>query len=110
MAVKSVQIARNLRFNNDQLGVKCRRQMPIGRYTVDFCCLERKLIIELDGGQHAESKKDKTRTVFLNSLGFRVIRFWNNEVLENIDGVLEELQRTIAQEPSPSGRGQGEGT
>ena len=69
-----------------------RRQRPIGKYIVDFICLDAKLIIELDGGQHAENGAyDDKRTAFLVSLGYRVLRFWNNEVIENIDGVLERL-------------------
>ena len=70
-----------------------RRQRPIGKYIVDFICLDAKLIIELDGGQHAENVAyDDKRTAFLESLGHRVLRFWNNEVLENMDGVLERLR------------------
>ena len=69
-----------------------RRQRPIGKYIVDFICLDAKLIVELDGGQHAEYVAyDDKRTAFLGSLGYRVLRFSNNEVIENIDGVLERL-------------------
>ena len=70
-----------------------RRQRPIGKYIVDFICLDAKLIIELDGGQHANDVAyDERRTAFLRSLGYRVLRFWNSEVTENLDGVLERLR------------------
>ena len=69
-----------------------RRQRPIGPYIADFVCLEVSLIIEVDGGQHAEQiKEDEARTRFLEKAGFRVIRFWNNDVLANTDGVLEAI-------------------
>jgi very-short-patch-repair endonuclease len=80
-----------------QLGYKIRRQVPVGIYTADFLCLELKLIIEIDGGQHSDNEKDKKRTAFLNNLGFKVIRFWNNEVLGNIEGVLSTLTLTLSQ-------------
>jgi len=70
-------------------GLKFRRQQPIGRYIVDFVCFEKKIIIEVDGGQHAiETKKDTERDEWLRSQGFKVLRFWNNEVLTNTQGVL----------------------
>ena len=73
-----------------------RRQRPIGKYIVDFICLEAKLIVELDGGQHSESVLlDEKRTVFLASLGYHVVRFWNNEVLENMDGVLARIREHL---------------
>ena len=73
-------------------GLKFRRQHPIQQYIVDFICPERKLIIELDGGQHAQAiEYDEKRTQFLESKGYTVIRFWNNEVLTNIEGVYEVL-------------------
>jgi very-short-patch-repair endonuclease len=66
-----------------------RRQRPIGKYIVDFVCLETKLILEVDGGQHADQVEyDAVRTAFLESLGYRVLRFWNNDVLQNTDGVV----------------------
>jgi len=65
-------------------GYKFRRQLPIGPYIVDFCCLEQKLVIELDGGQHTIStQQDQNRDRFLNGEGFKVLRFWNNDLLEN---------------------------
>ena len=79
--------------------LKFRRQQPIGNYIVDFACLEKNIIIELDGGQHNETHNieyDAKRDEFLKSHGFKVIRIWNNEIFENIDGVLEYLERAIA--------------
>jgi very-short-patch-repair endonuclease len=71
---------------------KFRRQYPIGAFIADFCCYERRLVIELDGGHHAEHvDADQSRTDFFVSQGYRVLRFWNNEVIENIDGVLEKI-------------------
>ena len=70
-------------------GIKLRRQHPIGRYIVDFINLERKIIIELDGGQHLENKNDKLRDRWLEEQGYEVLRFWDNEVFNNIEGVLE---------------------
>lgn len=78
--------------------LKFRRQVPIDNYIVDFLCFEKRLIIELDGGQHS-SEQDASRTAYLESKGFLVIRFWNNEVLQNIEGVLEVISLTI-QTPS----------
>jgi len=80
------------RLRGRQLGgFKFVRQEPIDRYYVDFVCRERRLIIELDGGQHSEDPKDKQRDSALCALGYRVIRIWNNDVIENLDGVLQML-------------------
>jgi very-short-patch-repair endonuclease len=77
--------------------LKFRRQEPIGRYIVDFVCYSRKLIIEIDGGQHAtQHEYDQERTAWLNSQGFRVLRFWNNEVLANTEGVLTVIMKESA--------------
>jgi very-short-patch-repair endonuclease len=84
------------RFN----GVKIKRQVPIGPYIVDFVSFERRLIFEVDGGQHADSEADQRRTRWLEGEGFRVLRFWNNEVLKNTSGVLETILSAIA-DPSP---------
>jgi heme b synthase len=87
---------------------KFRRQQPIGNYIVDFISLDNKLVIELDGGQHAEDKKkDQERDRWLISQGFKVLRFWNNDVLKNIEGVLESIMENISPSPnlSPQGRG-----
>ena len=88
----------NLLKNRQFCNLKFKRQQPVGDYIVDFICKEAKIIIEIDGGQHNEPKNieyDKTRTEFLNSLGYKVIRFWNNEIYENIDGVLLRLNQEI---------------
>ncbi len=78
-----------LRLKN--LGVKFRRQAVIGRYIVDFVCFERKLVIEVDGGQHAQSQEDKIRDQWLITQGFTILRFWNDEVLRNREGVLQKI-------------------
>ena len=90
-------------------GWKFSRQMPVGPFVCDFLCREAALVVEVDGGQHAESEiRDETRTQYLENEGYRVIRFWNNEVLENIDGVLQVIAEVL-QDPPPappaSGRG-----
>ena len=80
-------------------GQKFRRQYIIGRYIVDFVCLKRRLIVEVDGGQHAEQTNfDARRTAWLVARGFRVIRFWNVEVFENIDGVCQTIYEALAGE------------
>lgn len=84
------------RLRNRQTGgLKFRRQEPLGPYVVDFFCLERRLIVELDGGQHArEERLEAERTAWLKARAYRVIRFWNHEVIDNIEGVLETIVRT----------------
>ncbi|MCP4677824.1 MAG: endonuclease domain-containing protein, partial [Deltaproteobacteria bacterium] len=75
---------------------------PIGPYVADFACIEGKLVIEIDGGQHnraATSVQDQRRTTWLNEQGYQVLRFWNHEVLTNIEGVLERITEAIS--PSP---------
>lgn len=91
-------------------GFKFSRQMPVGPFVCDFMCRERRLVIELDGGQHAESIRDASRTEFLESEGYRVIRFWNNEVLGNVDGVLSVIAEALKTSPplSPLPRAGGE--
>ena len=79
-------------------GVKFRRQQPIGPYIVDFVSLERKLIIEIDGGQHNERKvreEDQEREEWLKEKGYQILRFWNNDVLTNIEGVLERIKENL---------------
>jgi very-short-patch-repair endonuclease len=76
-------------------GHKFRRQFPLGPYIVDFVCLEAKLVIEVDGGQHNESQSDRIRDNWLAKQGFRVLRFWNNEVLQNTDSVLAVVYDTL---------------
>ncbi len=89
------------RLRRNQLhGYRFRRQRPIGPYIVDFVCLEASRIIEVDGGQHAEQiAKDKVRTRFLEKEGFRVIRFWNNDVLANTDGVVKSILHDLQNSP-----------
>jgi very-short-patch-repair endonuclease len=78
-------------------GAKFRRQEPIGAFIADFCCLDPKLIVELDGGQHGEQRvTDARRTELLERCGYWVLRFWNNEVLANVDGVLQRIEATVA--------------
>ena len=81
-------------------GFKFRRQHLIGKYIADFVNLERKIIIEVDGGQHLENKKDKLRDKWLEEQGYEVLRFWDNEVLTNIEGVLESIRKKLYS-PSP---------
>jgi very-short-patch-repair endonuclease len=74
-------------------GLKFRRQEPIGRYIVDFVCHEKRIVIEVDGSQHTiEKNKDAERDKWLNEQGYKVLRFWNNEVLTNIEGVLQTIR------------------
>jgi len=82
-------------------GLKFRRQHPIGRYIVDFVCLEKAVIIEVDGGQHAYNQRDRERDEFLQRAGFRVLRFWNHEVFTNLWGVLEVIRKVCLEDPSP---------
>jgi very-short-patch-repair endonuclease len=89
---------RKLRGNN--LGVKFLRQAVIGRYIVDFACFEKKVVVEVDGGQHCQSQQDMARDAWLSSQGFKVLRFWNNDVLGNRDGVLEEIEKYLKNSPS----------
>ena len=101
-------------------GAKFVRQDPIGPYVVDFVCRECKLIIEVDGGQHATDPRDAVREGWLVDRGYRILRFWNNDVLANTDGVLEAIaaalseaagaqNRGSAPSPRPSPRTRGEG-
>jgi len=111
----SVSRARALRFNSTDAegrlwqilrarqlgGHKFVRQFAIGPYFADFVCRELALVVELDGGQHFESMHDAERTAYLNAHGYSVLRFWNNEVLENMDGVHGALASVLALNPSP---------
>jgi very-short-patch-repair endonuclease len=91
-------------------GIKFRRQEPIGCYIVDFVCHEKRIVIEVDGGQHAtEKEKDNERDNWLNGEGYVVLRFWNNEVLKNIEGVLEVIRENCLRTPSPDPSHQGRG-
>jgi very-short-patch-repair endonuclease len=90
-----------LRLRDRRLeGLKFKQQVPIDRFVVDFLCSEAHLIVELDGGQHA-TRDESNRTRILETMGYLVVRFWNHDVMENIDGVLEEILSVVnrAQEP-----------
>ena len=80
-------LLRDRRFD----GIKFRRQAPFGPYILDFVCFERGLVVEVDGGQHAESESDVKRNAYLRAEGFRTVRYWNTDVLKNPDGVLTDL-------------------
>jgi very-short-patch-repair endonuclease len=80
-------------------GHKFVRQEPIGPYTVDFICREARLIVEVDGGQHAENARDAIRDKWLTDRNYRVLRFWNNDVLSNIAGVLETIATAFEETP-----------
>ena len=89
-------ILKSRQFHN----LKFRRQYPIGAYIVDFVCIEKKLVIELDGGQHNNpdvQEYDTQRTHFIEKAGYKVLRFWNDEVYKNFDGVLKEIEKAILQ-------------
>ena len=114
-----IQLGKNLRNNSTkeeiilwqylkqkQLGVKFRRQQPIDKYIADFVCFEKKIIIELDGGQHNSSlgiQKDRSRDLFFTNNGFKVIRIWNNEINQNIEGVIRKIQSEIECPPPEGG-------
>ncbi len=84
-------------LRDQSLGVKFRRQHPIGSFIVDFCCVEKKLVVELDGGQHAtQTESDDKRTRFLNARGYRVLRFWNDDVMGDVDNVAEVIMGALA--------------
>jgi very-short-patch-repair endonuclease len=95
--------------NRSLVGVKFRRQVPIGNYIADFCCLDLKLVVEVDGGQHAEREvADASRSRFLREKGFRVLRFWNDQALRGSEFVVAEILAAISENeraPSPVARG-----
>ncbi|MBI2312609.1 MAG: endonuclease domain-containing protein [Betaproteobacteria bacterium] len=117
MATEQIGRARSLRRNltdaerrlwqklrlKQLAGHRFRRQMPLGPYIVDFVCLEAKLVVEVDGGQHADQAKyDEVRDGWLKAQGFRVLRFWNNDVLNNCDEVVEVIYSNLtAAHPHP---------
>ena len=89
-------------------GYKFRRQQPLGDYIVDFVCLQKRLIIELDGGQHArEVNYDAERDAWLRNQSFFILRFWNHDVLDNLDGVMEMIGKYLKDTPylNPSPQG-----
>jgi very-short-patch-repair endonuclease len=94
---------RHLRLRS--LGAHFRRQVPIGAYIVDFACLRRRLIVEVDGGQHLQSREDEMRDDWLRGQGYRILRFWNHEIIENVEGVLETI---LAELPPAGARGRSE--
>jgi len=83
--------------------IKFRRQVPLGPWIADFVCFEHMLIVEADGSQHADSPRDERRDADLRSRGFRILRFWNNDILRNATGVLEKILGEIEEAPSPRG-------
>ena len=88
------------KLRSKQFGVKFRKQVPVGRYIVDFYSYDYHLAIELDGSQHLDNDEyDAIRTQYLESLNINVLRFWNNEVLTNIEGVLAVIQQNIETQP-----------
>jgi very-short-patch-repair endonuclease len=101
--------------NRQVSGAKFRRQQPIGPFVADFVCQEERLIVEADGGQHANSGDDERRAAYLRRNGYRILRFWNNDILSNLDGVAQVIAsalstphpaQPLAESPSPS-RGEG---
>jgi len=93
----------HLRYRLPLVGSHFRRQVRLGRYITDFASHKQKIVIELDGGQHGQQEeRDLARTKFLQSEGYRVLRFWNNDVLNNIDGVLEMIHSACLTTPTPA--------
>lgn len=91
------------RIRNDQLGVTFRRQHAIGNFIPDFVCVEKKLILELDGSQHLEQVEyDSERTKYFETMGYKVIRFWNNDVTKSIDSVLTVILNMVNEEINKS--------
>jgi len=84
-------------------GVKFSRQIPLGRYICDFVSRDLRLVIEVDGGQHSEDRRDAVRTAFLEASGYRVMRFWNNDVLENLEDVVDVIRRSLPTPTPPAG-------
>lgn len=87
-----------MRLRRHQLGVQFRRQHPIGPYIVDFCCVQRRMIVELDGGHHHSQRQvlyDEGRTAWLAKLGYRVLRFSDADVLKEMEAVLKEIQNRL---------------
>ncbi len=121
MATKRTNTARKLRremtdaerllwqhLRRQQTGIKFRRQFPLGPYILDFVSLDARLNLEIDGGQHAERVEDRIRDDFVRSQGFRVLRFWNNEVLGNIEGVMEVILQHLPPPNLPRQAGEGQ--
>jgi len=87
--------------NRQLAGYKFRQQVEIDGYIADFLCAERRLIIEVDGGQHTP-ERDARRTAYLESQGFRILRFWNHDVLQNLDGVWTTIEEALTTPPHPT--------
>ncbi|MBI3165360.1 MAG: endonuclease domain-containing protein [Chloroflexi bacterium] len=86
-------------IRNDTLGVNFRRQHAIGNFVPDFVCIKKKLILELDGSQHLEQVEyDTKRTKYFETLGYRVVRFWNNQIMNDINGVIKAIQFALESE------------
>ena len=101
-----------LREANRMLGTRFRRQAPIGAYIADFADLGRRLVIEIDGGQHGQGptpSRDAARDAWLAAQGFRVLRFWNSDLTEAFDGVIDTILTEIVNAPHPSPPPEGEG-
>jgi very-short-patch-repair endonuclease len=99
----------HLRHRIPTPGTHFRRQVRIDRYIADFACHAARIVIEIDGGQHSGSAADQDRTKVLEAHGYRVLRYWNNDVLSNIDGVLEDILSAITTTPTPNPSPQGGG-
>ncbi|MFL6797234.1 MAG: endonuclease domain-containing protein [Xanthobacteraceae bacterium] len=100
----------HLRHRLPMRGTHFRRQVQIGRYIADFVCHTRGLVVEVEGGQHGEqSSLNQHRTRVIEAHGYRVLRYWNNDVLTNIDGVLTDILRALALTPTPNPSPQGGG-
>jgi very-short-patch-repair endonuclease len=98
-----------LRHDFALIGSHFRRQALVGPFIVDFASRKAKLVIELDGGQHEwQQASDAQRTRYIEAAGYRVLRFWNHDVLGNLEGVLSEIQRVLPPTPDPSPQGGGE--
>lgn len=98
------------RLRSNQLGVKFRRQHPFENFILDFVCLQVGLVVEVDGGQHVEQAEyDAQRTAALEKAGFRVLRFWNNQVMNELDSVVEVIRLDLETHPHPSLPPEGEG-
>ncbi len=99
------------KLRNKQLeGYKFLRQQPVGPYIVDFVNFDKRIVIELDGGQHTmEEDRDKKINAWLKAEGFHILRFWNNELFENLEGILEVIRkRLLSPSPGPSHKGRGD--
>jgi very-short-patch-repair endonuclease len=84
------------------VGVKFRRQAPLGRYIVDFVCFQHKLVVEADGGQHYDDNADASRDSWLAQEGYVVVRYSNHDILKNLNGVLEDLAARLPPHPARS--------